>query len=571
MIVDQPVDSGMNGGDVQVNSQSNQPPTVAALSTNGTLSANGIEQDENSAIATIQTEALVSEIHAATSALIVGEQAIPLAVELADEAQESNTDNIAVSSSNTATDVGVGEPQSLSTDELRTQPIQRLVRDPDIIPMEMQMDKTTLCTVVLRHIEPMSTHFVVTIVEQKKVVIVKVDSAAAATMSESINDVARTLVGYIQQQLNSVTFTCNCGPHSSSGYSASCYATEFLKITLNPESRLPISYRHTEAIVQHLPTCWSVQDLNTSQVAIVKVSPRRNANSGTPMSCSICHTEGICTHKQAVLDNYFIEYRETTASSEPVVSQSPIKFDSTNGEFEANRDDLVSRGTTRSLFLANENGGNQALLYGSPQEFKQWQAANVDNKVPHVFGNNQPCHGPENTSHSPLKQQFIIFDIGGAAMIELELCTVCGKSRTLVDETYDLFLYKGRSMKDKVTIKNKFGIGITMALARHFAQFETRRQCMNDLFNRLDTILAGDSCLRSILGESFEYCFNYKKLQHVVYAALASCNIMNEVLKGSCLHRHNNEITSIIFDVVWIGQNAGYMPDRYDLICLFYC
>ena len=116
MIVDQPVDSGMNGGDVQVNSQSNQPPTVAALPTNGTLSANGIEQDENSAIATIQTEALVSEIHAATSALIVGEQAIPLAVELADEAQESNTDNIAVSSSNTATDVGVGEPQSLSTD-----------------------------------------------------------------------------------------------------------------------------------------------------------------------------------------------------------------------------------------------------------------------------------------------------------------------------------------------------------------------------------------------------------------------------------------------------------------------
>ena len=48
------------------------------------------------------------------------------------------------------------------------QPVRRLVRKREIIPIEIQTDRTIMCTVVLRHLGPMSTTFVVTIPDDKK-------------------------------------------------------------------------------------------------------------------------------------------------------------------------------------------------------------------------------------------------------------------------------------------------------------------------------------------------------------------------------------------------------------------
>ena len=263
-----------------------------------------------------------------------------------------------------------------------------------------------------------------------------------------------------------------------------------------------------------------------------------------------------------ILDSVLIEFFTETNQSEPVTSQSPVKFDPTCGDFVCSSNDFVSSGCKRDLFLVGAGDDHdKPFLYGAPQEFKIWQYKNMDSIV-HVIGSHEPCHSLENAQYPPTFQDFIIFDLGGAALISIEVCRICGRSRTAVDDCYDLFLCKARLPADKITLKNKVGFGITMALSRHFVHFLTRRQCMNDLYIRLKTILAGDTCLKRLLGESYQYCFSYKKLQKAIYGALASCNIMEVIQKGSCLHRHDNEVSSLIFDVVWIGQNAGYMPDR---------
>ena len=237
---------------------------------------------------------------------------------------------------------------------------------------------------------------------------------------------------------------------------------------MSPTAQFTINDRHNEIITKHLEKCWSVKDTGRDDIAIVKLGSKRNANGHPLLICSLCSAEHACNHKQMILDSVLIEFFTETNQSEPVTSQSPVKFDPTCGDFVCSSNDFVSSGCKRDLFLVGAGDDHdKPFLYGAPQEFKIWQYKNMDSIV-HVIGSHEPCHSLENAQYPPTFQDFIIFDLGGAALISIEVCRICGRSRTAVDDCYDLFLCKARLPADKITLKNKVGFGITMVLPRHF-------------------------------------------------------------------------------------------------------